>query len=355
MINLKSLPAHDGDCFIIQYGEEKKAFFNILVDGGRGQQVVRQLLCETEIINDKNENIDLLILTHIDADHIQGILKLFSNSSFNKNCIKKVLFNSRTLLSQKFDIRVVKDEQLEIVQAKDIISFKQGESLEAYLDDLNIEKMKIVDSYSDPIEINNAVITILTPDEESLRKLYVNWDKEFQNEEVDNPISGMNTDYDTYLGDIIKNKFQEDRAIVNGSSISFILEYDGKRILMLADAHPSSVKDKIEELYGKDEVNFDLVKISHHGSKANTSDELLSHISCEKYLISSNSGNKHGFPHKEALSRIVYNNYSNNRETFFYLNYPNILDGIFTDEEIEKYAINFIEKKNDERVLTICL
>lgn len=354
MIKLKSLPAHDGDCFIIQYGEEEKSS-NILVDGGRGQQVVKQLLSETQIISNKRENIDLLVLTHIDADHIQGLLKLFSFSSFNKDYIKKVLFNSRTLLSQKFDTRVVKDEQLEIVQAKDIISFKQGESFEDYLADLNIGKMEIVDSYSNPIEINNAVITIVTPDEESLRKLYVNWDKEFQNEEIDKPISGMNTDYDIDLGDIIENKFQEDRAIVNGSSISFILEYNDKRILMLADAHPSAVKYKIEELYGKDEVSFDLVKISHHGSKANTSDELLAHINCEKYLISSNRGNRHGFPHKEALSRIVYNNYSKKRKTVFYLNYPKILDGVFTEKEIEKYDINIIEKENDERVLTICL
>ncbi|MDW3702869.1 hypothetical protein [Enterococcus faecium] len=170
MITVKALPAYDGDCLIVQYGEEDQRT-NLFVDGGQGQQVVRQLKEEIATISQKGECIDLLVLTHIDADHIRGFLSLFSQSSFDKSCIKRVFFNSRKLLSQKFDTKVVYDDQLEIVQEKSEISFKQGESFDRYLENLRIEKMTVIDNSCQPKLLNGAKMTILTPDEASLRKL----------------------------------------------------------------------------------------------------------------------------------------------------------------------------------------
>ncbi|WP_342081615.1 hypothetical protein IGJ32_000523 [Enterococcus sp. DIV1639a] len=352
MITVKALPAYDGDCLIVQYGEEDQRT-NLFVDGGQGQQVVRQLKEEIATISQKGECIDLLILTHIDADHIRGFLSLFSQSSFDKSCIKRVFFNSRKLLSQKFDTKVVYDDQLEIVQEKAEISFKQGESFDRYLEDLKIEKMTVIDNSCQPKLLNGAKMTILTPDEASLRKLYTDWEKAIQKETRDQLISGRNVNNQGSVEELIKKAFQEDRAVANGSSISFILEYEGKRLLMLADAHPSTVTAKLKELYGEKELHFDLVKVAHHGSKANTSDDLLKQIECENYLISSNKGNRHGFPHKEALSRIVYHNYTKKRPTNFYFNYSDASEGLFTNEEIKKYGIQLIKKKMNERVLTI--
>lgn len=355
MINLKALPAHDGDSFIIQYGDHEENVSNILIDGGRGQQIVRELAKEVERINNDKESIDLLVLTHIDEDHILGLLQLFELSTFNKECIKRVFFNSKSLLSEEFDGKVVEDTNLMINLEKEKISFKQGETFEKKLNNLNIEKMKIIESNCKPININGAQLTILSPDKKDLKKLYFSWEKAFKKENPTEEIKGSKTSDNISFEDAIKNPFKEDKDIVNRSSISFILEYEGRKILMLGDSHPSVVLKNLIKIYGETEIEFDLVKIAHHGSKSNTSNDLLSHIICKNYLVSTNKENRHGFPHKEALSRIVKNNISKNLETNFYFNYTGVGNGIFLPEEIEKYNIHICEKNTSEGSLKISL
>lgn len=40
--------------------------------------------------------------------------------------------------------------------------------------------------------------------------------------------------------------FKEDKAEPNGSSIAFIAEYEGKRVLFGADAHPSVLMESLQ-------------------------------------------------------------------------------------------------------------
>ena len=49
---------------------------------------------------------------------------------------------------------------------------------------------------------------------------------------------------------------------------------------------------------------FDAVKLSHHGSKGNTSRALCDAIACPRWLVSTN-GARFGHPHPEVLSRVV--------------------------------------------------
>ena len=76
MLNIKVLKALNGDCIIISYGEKEK--HNILIDGGQGRTGFRQLCTYVDNEKKAGNKIDLLILTHIDSDHIDGILRLLS-------------------------------------------------------------------------------------------------------------------------------------------------------------------------------------------------------------------------------------------------------------------------------------
>ena len=90
-------------------------------------------------------------------------------------------------------------------------------------------------------------------------------------------------------------KFKEDSTKPNGSSIAFIAEFGGKRVLMGADSHPGMIEKKLRSL-GASETNrykLDCLKVSHHGSKANTSLELLQIIDCTRFAISTD-GSRHG-------------------------------------------------------------
>ncbi len=73
-------------------------------------------------------------------------------------------------------------------------------------------------------------------------------------------------------------KFQEDNSAANGSSIAFMMEYEDKNFLFLADSHPSVVIEGLNKFgYNKDNpLNAELVKVSHHGSMYTTSKVLKS-------------------------------------------------------------------------------
>ncbi|BAF71688.1 hypothetical protein [Sulfurovum sp. NBC37-1] len=129
----------------------------------------------------------------------------------------------------------------------------------------------------------------------------------------------------------MQNEFEEDKSLPNGSSIAFILEIGDKKILFLGDSHPSVIIDGLKELRysNRNKLEIDFMKVSHHGSKANTSNELLEIIKCDKFIISTD-GSKHGLPNKETLARII-NKHSGCK---IYFTYPDLIKKIFSEKEL---------------------
>ncbi|MCU0350961.1 MAG: Zn-dependent hydrolase, partial [Flavobacterium sp.] len=116
----------------------------------------------------------------------------------------------------------------------------------------------------------------------------------------------------------------------NGSSIAFIMSFEKKNFIFLADAHPTVVVNSLKAFgYSKEKpLNSELVKMSHHGSKANNSVEMLELIKTDKYVISTN-GDKHAHPNKQFLARLA----SVNGNCEVYFNYPEQMDQIFSKED----------------------
>src|SRR4029453_14303440 len=68
------LPAQHGDCIWIEYGEEDDTR-HVLIDGGP-VAAFPALRARVEAIPKERREVELLVVTHIDADHIDGIVKL---------------------------------------------------------------------------------------------------------------------------------------------------------------------------------------------------------------------------------------------------------------------------------------
>ena len=88
------LRAYHGDCLLIKTFDEKDSPFNILIDGGPPNSFdfsLRKQLKGIKVIN-------LLILTHIDYDHIGGIIKFLNNSLFDEIQIDKYWINCKNLI-----------------------------------------------------------------------------------------------------------------------------------------------------------------------------------------------------------------------------------------------------------------
>ncbi len=97
----------------------------------------------------------------------------------------------------------------------------------------------------------------------------------------------------------------EDTEPANGSSIAFIAEWNDRRVLLAADAHPSILASGLRALAtAGSPYPIDLIKVSHHGAARNTSREFVEATTCLSFLISTD-GSRHGHPDPQSIARIL--------------------------------------------------
>jgi beta-lactamase superfamily II metal-dependent hydrolase len=320
---IKVFPVLHGDCIAINYLGNDLKKHNIIIDGGFQSTYERTLKRELKRIERDDENIDLLIVTHTDQDHIGGILKLFKNQKYT-GLVNKVWYNSSNVDPE--------------VNTSNMISVKEGIQLRKLLNknDLLVDE-NITTRYPQQ-EFFGAKIKVISPQPDHLDHV-IELFEEFESKKL--KISQKFNDYDKSIEELNSNNFIEDKQPYNASSISILLELWGKKVLFLADSIPSVISKWLKNnCYATSErLKLDFIKVSHHGSISNTSSEMLSMVNCENYIISANGKNRYNFPHKETLARIV-NRSGKERNTTFYFNYDNeLLRSIFTKEELEYYNI----------------
>ena len=87
MIELTLLPGKDGDCLLLSYGDGA-ARRRVLVDGGRAAtyQELAPVLAALD-----PPGLDLLVVTHVDQDHVLGVLALFADPA--RVPVREVWFN----------------------------------------------------------------------------------------------------------------------------------------------------------------------------------------------------------------------------------------------------------------------
>ena len=89
-MKIKFLKALNGDAILISFKEGEQSR-NILIDGGmpatyiqkgrNGKPIYGELKDTIDAIKEHGEKIDLLILSHVDDDHIGGVLKWFEKDN----------------------------------------------------------------------------------------------------------------------------------------------------------------------------------------------------------------------------------------------------------------------------------
>lgn len=94
-----------GDCLLIQLKTNGGKAFNILVDSGTA---LSYSINNEKIITRFIENniLDLIIVTHIDDDHIKGFTRLFQkllNDNSKKDKVKRVIYNSPYVVAKFFN------------------------------------------------------------------------------------------------------------------------------------------------------------------------------------------------------------------------------------------------------------
>ena len=254
-MKIKFLQAHNGDSILLSFKDISNNKRNILIDGGMSKTYFGSgkygCLYETvEQIKVKGEKIDLLILTHIDSDHIGGLKKWFEKDKDAFEIIEKVWFNSGRSIAKYF-VEKENEELIETLQIFDTnqTSVPQAIVFEDYIEKFNVWDKEILKA-GQTVNQNGVQIKLLSPNNKALKKLL----KEYKKPKHNYQTSGASTDWNTSISDFIEEennpdyKLEEDGSVPNGSSIAFILTFESKNYLFLGDAHPSIIIDSLKDL-----------------------------------------------------------------------------------------------------------
>lgn len=298
MFELRFFPAREGDALILSWGDAA-APQRILIDAGRTStaETIKAHAREGQF---GPGAFELFVITHIDRDHIEGAVALLADAWFRKR-VKGVWFNGR--------------KDLEYAPpASDYETFgaRQGEVLTNLIQQHCVPwnsafgdaPVAIAGRSLPAVEIGGLKLTIISPDLKQLAALAQPWDEQV----VEKAPPGWETYGEEVIdiGALAKPPFKPDRAKPNGSSIAMIAEYGGRRILLTGDAHVWRLRASLDQYANSHPAlrHMCLVKASHHGSRGNTSLELVSELACPHWVISTN-GDHFGHPDQEAIARII--------------------------------------------------
>ncbi|HZL09538.1 MAG TPA: MBL fold metallo-hydrolase [Prolixibacteraceae bacterium] len=329
-IEIKILPVFQGDSILLFFNDRKNC---IMIDSGTKRSYTKGLI-KNEL--KQIEAIDLLVLTHTDEDHIGGILKYYEDSERMTGIIKNVWFNTGLHISNELDLKINDEHYIKINENDDLeVSVKQGMSLELLLKNDGIHFQKLIKSL-DIYNLGFAKIIVLSPDKMDLKLFHKDWEIENENQlEV-----ASASDYDQAITELIKLSFIEKGTLANKTSIALILETKSSKLLLLGDSYPSVIVNNLKILGYSEEnkLKLNLVKVSHHGSNAATSPELLKMIDCTMFVISTNASNN--LPTKECLARIVTHR---KEKISLFFNYKNeITENIFFKDEFSEHNFEVI-------------
>ncbi|MFC7699449.1 ComEC/Rec2 family competence protein [Bradyrhizobium sp. GCM10028915] len=317
MFRLAMLPARQGDCLWFSYGSEQSPH-HLVIDGGPERSRVLLSRVEQMLAASPNRklHIDLLVVTHVDNDHIGGVLELLENLPTGLS-FSDIWFNAyRHLLPP------------------DRLGPDQGERLAAVLDARRLpwneafhrRAVVIPDEGALPriVRQDGLALTLLGPDRSQLAKLAKVWEDVVAEEEQatgerqEGDLLGRGDPWPPDLAALAQRRFRPDVGEANGSSIAFLVEYQGKCILCAADAFSGRLINSLDRLPQQEErISLDAFKLSHHGSAKSTSSELLGKVACNQYLISSN-GSYFGHPDAEAMARVLLHGGKNPKLVFNY-------------------------------------
>jgi beta-lactamase superfamily II metal-dependent hydrolase len=309
MFRIEMLPAEQGDALFIEYGSTGSPH-RVLIDAGV-RKTSGLVKARIEELPESKRQFDLLIVTHVDSDHIGGIPKLLADRSLGVT-FDDVWFNGWRHLQP------------------DRLGPVEGEIFSAQLDKLGWnwnaafdEKAVVIPSRGRLPKRELAggmTLTLLSPTPHRLEVLREEWKKVVEEAGLEAGVQDENLDEAAArrgIPDLLGDKLDveeladvallPDKAPANGSTIAVLAEFDGKSCLLTGDAHPDVFEEGLKRVCRdrrKERIAVTALKVPHHGSRFNVSKGALDLIETDRYLFSTN-GNQTEHPHLEGVARTI--------------------------------------------------
>jgi beta-lactamase superfamily II metal-dependent hydrolase len=309
MFSLTMLGVEHGDCLWIEYGDSA-APRRVLIDGGpTGTKALRERISEElTVARTGHLHFELLIISHIDDDHIAGVIDLFENLPVGVT-FGDVWFNAYKHLIAPDRLGPVQGERLSELIERRALPWNRafGGFAVVIPNGPFLPRISLADG---------MMLTLLSPRMQQLDDLQLVWKAKVleagllpggQRTGPPEDLLGRRDVWPPDVFTLATRPSRDDREQANGSSIAVLAEHGGKSVLLAADAFAPVLEDSIRQLLAeqvRERLPVDAFKLPHHGSARNIRNGLLQLLRCPRYLIST-SGKRFAHPDNEALARVV--------------------------------------------------
>ena len=330
VFRIELLPARHGDCLLLSYGDAARPH-RVLIDGGP-IGAYGALSARLAALPEDQRELELLVITHVDGDHIEGCLKLLNHPELAT--FRDIWFNGWPHIAQELKEPPPAPRQAPFDEADSHQrSAMQGTEISVRIDgrqwNAAFEGAPVFVPATGPLPVRELPgglrLTLLSPTLDKLVKLRTAWSRALERAEVDPAneaalrarldgraayrASGarLRPTPDQMMSSAALALGPMDDAVANGSSIAVIAEYAGRRLALLGDAHAPTLAATLGRMAaatGTATLRLDAVKLAHHGSAANLSPDLLGRIECGTWLVSTD-GSLFQHPDDEAIHAVV--------------------------------------------------
>jgi hypothetical protein len=318
VFTLEALQAAHGDSLILHYGPPTNPRF-IVIDGGPKGIFKASLGPRLQEIHAARGGgvleIRLMMVSHIDDDHITGILDFTRMLRDLKDRDAPLPFDVLTLWHNSFDdiagrvnasvgADVSVSDVLRSAKPKTadgaalVASVAQGRQLRLDADALGLNMNSGFDDLLQFSPSANALnmgarlsFTVLGPRQAELDALHAKWDREVKALLAKKKKKKTGGGSELSAADLraLAAEFI-DESIHNLSSVVVLAEFEGKRILLTGDARGDFILKSLREakLVKNGKIAVDIFKVPHHGSVRNAAAELFETVIADHYVFSAN-------------------------------------------------------------------
>jgi hypothetical protein len=323
IFTLEALQAKHGDALLLHYGEAGAEKL-IVIDGGPAgvfptlKERLEQL--KARRAPDGALPVRLLMVSHIDDDHINGVLDLTDHLQEEKDAGRPLPYDITTLWHNAFDDVISSSGASSTASVAEVLSASGGDpaavpaTLEGQLMVASVPQGRRLRKNAEALGLNlnkpfNGLVSFPTnrnpvslgagltfivvgPDGDRIAALKEEWDAKVAKMSP----KALAAEAAAYV----------DKSVFNLSSIVVLAELGGKRMLLTGDARGDFILQGLRAaglLDADGKIHVDLLKVMHHGSEHNTEEDFFRRVTADHYVISADG--KHHNPDTAMLQMLT--------------------------------------------------
>jgi beta-lactamase superfamily II metal-dependent hydrolase len=361
-VKLTVFQAGKGDCLLLQSKDERR----VLIDGGMRAAYKEHVAPALGALEEKGKVLDLVYVSHIDRDHISGVLQLmddlvawrvfdFQQQSANtrvkqpkaarppkvhdlwhnpfheavsKNTgpIEDMLATRAGLLQASRAAWALEQAPLQrelatsIAEGIELSRRVRPEQLDIAVNRHFDGKLALVRPDVQPITLGTLTITVIGPFREDLEALRREWNTWLHDNKKQLQDLQRRLDRDTDR--LRASEFEQLRSVLtlasdeigdrrqvtvpNLASLMLFVEEDGKSILLTGDGHHADILKGLAhagKLSAHGGVHVDVLKVQHHGSEHNLDLPFARKVTADHYVFCGNG--EHENPDARVIRAIL--------------------------------------------------